>query len=362
MLARLEQNLLRISGFKPYIGPRISRWKRNYFITLDRLGLLKPWYFVQWLSTYSCNLACPFCEASAGQARSDELCGDEIKRLIIDEMVRMKCNRLLISGGEPLMRADLMDIMDYANRRHIRLGLVSNGYRVEEYWEDLKKMTYFQYFTSLDGPEELHNQIRGKQDAYQKMIRGLERFTQIGVPSRLINTVVFPGNLRFLPDMLKIIKDLSISLWILTPVSRVGRAESGQSFSLNREEIQELLAFIRSHHHEIQIDLAESHSYLWSSEKIQSMRPFFCRAGLTRCSIMPAGEVLPCHQVYDLRYSEGNIREVPLSVIWKKGFRNLRHQPHRTVCDGCAFLPTCQTGCWAEMEKQGNCLKNELSL
>ena len=106
------------------------------------------------------------------------------------------------------------------------------------------------------------------------------------------------------------------------------------------------------------IDFGESHAYLGCFLGNPIGRPFFCGAGLTRCSVMPDGEVLGCQQVYDRSLSEGNIRNKPFPQIWKEGFSRFRKRDFPVICRGCAHLSGCQAGCWAEMEKQGVCLKS----
>ena len=73
----------------------------------------------------------------------------------------MKVRRLILSGGEPLMRPDLCEIMEYANQCNIRLGLVTNGWFVPEMADRLRRLKFFLYFTSIDGETAFHNKIRG---------------------------------------------------------------------------------------------------------------------------------------------------------------------------------------------------------
>jgi radical SAM protein with 4Fe4S-binding SPASM domain len=108
----------------------------------------------------------------------------------------------------------------------------------------------------------------------------------------------------------------------------------------------------------MRIEFCESRAYLACFDGRSIGKPFFCGAGLTRCSIMPDGEVMGCHQIYDISFSEGNIREKPFSQIWKEGFIRFRRDEFPLPCQSCAWRDQCQGGCWAEMEKQGSCLKS----
>jgi len=108
------------------------------------------------------------------------------------------------------------------------------------------------------------------------------------------------------------------------------------------------------------VELAESHSYLNCLVGCPRERPFFCGAGLTRCAVMPNGDVLPCGQAYSTALPEGNIRNTPLSSIWKRGFVEFRRYTKPPDCQDCECWNACQGGCWAERMIRGTCLKGVL--
>jgi len=99
--------------------------KRAVCMVLHRCGALKPVSFVQWLATNRCNFRCSFCEASAGDALPDELSTAEAEALI-DEIAAMGA-RLVISGGEPLMREDLPRLLQHARQRELSLAWCPMG-------------------------------------------------------------------------------------------------------------------------------------------------------------------------------------------------------------------------------------------
>jgi mycofactocin biosynthetic radical S-adenosylmethionine protein MftC len=359
LVERLTAEIERVPGPGKWLWRHESRLKRNYCLVLHKLGLLKPATFVQWLSTYQCNFSCPFCEASAGRKGVDELTTREVFALI-DDLSRMGVKRFLISGGEPLQRPDLLQILEYADKRKLSFGLVSNGYGVQEKWPALSKFRYFLYFTSIDGPPEHHEKVRGMQESYARALKALSLFAQIGVPTRMVNTVVTAENLGMLGELLQAITSARATHWHLTPVASVGRAAGQDKYYLTGTYLRELLDFIRQHQRSdgLKVALGESHSYLQYFCGHELGKAHFCGAGLTRCAIMPNGDVLGCQQVYDASFAEGNIRNEPFSRIWKKKFQRFRKPAIPSSCEGCEFLGPCQGGCWAEMETQGRCLKD----
>jgi radical SAM protein with 4Fe4S-binding SPASM domain len=351
-----ERNILNIPGLGGVYRKRAAKLKRSVCLLLNRLGMLKPYSFVQWLVTNRCNGTCPFCESSSGRAHTDELTWEEA-RAFIDDLYKMKVQRLILSGGEPLMRPDIIEIMEYANTCNIMLGLVTNGWHVPEMESRLRHLKFFLYFTSIDGEPAYHDKIRGMENAFGRALEGLTLFARMRVPVRLVNTVVHSENIHQLESLLKIIKNSRATSWRLTPVSKVGRAAGNSRYDLSGEQLRYLISFIREKRKIIQIDFGESHMYLGCFTKHHSGHPFFCGAGLTRCSVMPNGEVMGCHQAYDLSLSEGNIRNKSFPEIWKHGFLRFRKKIFQDSCLECIHFEGCQGGCWAEMEKNRSCLK-----
>ena len=360
MVTQLESAVARLPGLGSLYARRSATIKRGICLLLHSLGLLRPFTFVQWLATYGCNLQCPYCEAAAGRVRMDELTTAEALSFI-DDLHAMGAPRLLISGGEPLVRPDMGELLAQAHRRGLQIGLASNGFLVSELWEELGTHGLFLYFTSLDGTEDEHDRQRGRHGAYARALDGLARFAGRGVPTRIVNTVVHPGNLDLLSQLYPIVRDSGATRWHLSPVSNVGRAEGQSAYALNGEDLRRLLAFVRSRQRlgPLQVDLGESHTYLWLLEKGPVARPFFCGAGLTRCSIMPNGDVLGCQQVYDATFAEGNIRQQPLSYLWRQGFQRFRRSARPDACRACEHWDGCQGGCWAEQQTRVGCLKSD---
>ncbi len=352
----INQTLLKLPIIGEWYYWNSAGLKRRYYLQLARWGRLRPIAFVIWLCTYKCNLHCPYCEASAGDSGIDELSDREAMDMLIDlKLAGVK--RLLISGGEPLMRPGIIPLMHRMTELGIRPGLLSNGVLVESFWPELKKMKLFMYQTSLDGIPSYHDQVRGEAGAYKAAMASLDLAATGGVPIRNINTVVHPGNIDQLGAMLDDVRRSGATAWSLTPVAQVGRAAGGE-FGLDHHQLIRMAEFITQNHALFPVELSESHSYLSCFSQTRLDRPFFCAAGLTRASIMPNGDVLGCNQVYDHSLAEGNIRTSPFSRLWKTGFQRFRSDPPPDLCRSCRFLSACQAGCWAEWNRRGVCMKD----
>jgi len=353
----MEKSLLNTPVLGRLYRKRAAALKGWSCRTLNLFGILKPYTFVQWLATNRCNCSCPYCETSSGEASAGELTLEEVKGLI-DDLHAMGVRRLFISGGEPLMRGDIVPIMEYANRSRVRIGIATNGWHVTEMESFLMERNFFLYFTSLDGMPEYHDEIRGRKNAFVRAMQGLDLFARMKVPVRMINTVVHPGNISQLEKMVHMVKNSRATSWRLSPVSNVGRASGEKGYEISGEQLRYLADFVERRRKDVPVEFGHAHMYLGNFAGHTVGKPFFCGAGLTRCTIMQDGEVVGCHQIFDDKFSEGNIRDKSFPHIWKNGFTRFREKSLADACIGCAYCESCRGGCWAEMEKRGSCLKS----
>jgi len=344
--------------------PFLRNYRLNHYATYkfwgckfkQKLNILKP-DFVQWLATYNCNFNCKHCEAGAGRTGTSELTTDEVLKLVAD-IGEMEVKRILISGGEPLIRKDIFRIVHYILERGMQYGIASNGYLVKEFKEDFSSMKPYLFWTSIDGLERTNDEIRGKKGAFRNCFEALEFFKSIGVKNRIVNTVVFPGNIEELLELKKIIANLdAVTSWKLTPVIPVGRAKENEKMNLTKEQMRYLLDFVKNSRKEINVEIKEDAGYLGCFALSNRSKPFFCGAGLTRCSVMPDGEVLGCQIAYDNRFSEGNVKFKSFKEIWKKGFSRFRNPQFIKVCLDCQYFDSCRGGCWGMRLGNRHCLK-----
>jgi radical SAM protein with 4Fe4S-binding SPASM domain len=352
----LERKAVKIPVLGRLYWKNAASLKRAFCLCLHHFGMLKPFTFVLWLATNRCNFSCPFCELSSGEARPGELSREEAHKLIGD-LSAMGVKRLVVSGGEPLMRQDICEIMAYANSRNLQLGLVTNGWHVPALERTLRTLHFFLYFTSIDGAPEYHDRVRGAKKAFVRALQGLELFAEMRVPARIVNTVVHPENIRQLEGMVEIIRNSAATSWRLTPVCNVGRAEGATGYDLSKAQLSRLVDFIKEHRNAVNVDFGESHTYLWRLAGAAGVKPFFCGAGLTRCSITSEGEVIGCQWI-STSFSEGNLRDRSFPQIWKDGFTRFRKNEFQRGCFDCVHFDGCRGGCWAEMKKRGACLKS----
>ena len=102
---------------------------------------------VLWDITYACNLKCKHCLTSAGDRLKDELSLEEVKE-IIDQIVDMKVFNICFLGGEPLMRNDFLEILEYATKSNIGITFSTNGSLINN--EVIRKLERLKVFSASD--------------------------------------------------------------------------------------------------------------------------------------------------------------------------------------------------------------------
>lgn len=333
-----------------YARYKILNCKFKFFFNMS-----KPEY-VHWVSTYKCNFRCEHCEASAGDKENVSELDTKESCHLISELGYMNIKRIMIGGGEPLIRKDLFVIIRSIMEEGMEYGISSNSYLISNFKEEFIKMSPYLFFTSIDGLEQTNDNIRMK-GAYNKSLQALEFFKSIDVEERVVNTIVIPGNIRELPELKKEILNSDATFWRFSLMIPSGRAKNNNKLYLNDEQIIQLFNFIEDTTKEFNVGLSEDTGYLGCLDlKLREM-PFFCGAGLTRCDIMPDGEVFGCSMGYDNRFSEGNIRHIAFKEIWQKGFKRFRNPELDKECLDCKYIGPCRGGCWGMRLENMHCTK-----
>jgi Fe-coproporphyrin III synthase len=130
-----------------------------------------------------CNAHCRMCDI--GQKKQDSMFyrqsakgGENISVKLLDKLLDEVCAYLPkvdFAGVEPLLNPDILELIDHVKKRRLFLSLTTNGMLLDHYAEKLVESGLDVIFVSVDGPEKIHNAVRGVQGAFQKVIAGLTK-------------------------------------------------------------------------------------------------------------------------------------------------------------------------------------------
>lgn len=286
--------------------------------------------------TNSCNCHCRHCYAAYyNRQNSKELTAGEIKKIIWD-LRRNGCERISFSGGEPLLRKDIGELVDYVNVLGMSAVLNSNGIEVPRHIPTLRKLDSL--VISLDGRPEHHNQLRGEQTA-QKALEGIKSALDNGV-CVFVNTVLNKYNLDDVDYMLDLAKKLGFRVEFNLAISNIfGNQDATEQIKPTNQAYLAALKYIahkKSEGAPILFSRAAYESVLntWDDfaleqrldDNFSACGNFECPAGKFFCLIDSDGTLWACPHLIE-KIDSRNVLEVGFASAWQVAGK------HR--CRGC---------------------------
>ncbi|MBI5934401.1 MAG: TIGR04053 family radical SAM/SPASM domain-containing protein [Chloroflexi bacterium] len=196
-------------------------------------------FTIAWEVTRACAYACVHCRADAQHHRDPrELTTDEAKALI-ERLAAFGNNPILIfTGGDPLMRPDVFELIAYANKRELRCSLTptATALPTRERLEKARDAGIKRVALSLDAPRsEIHDEFRKVQGSWQRTMDTLHRAHDVGM-SVQVNTTVAKHNVDILHEMVPFIQEVGAVQWSVFFLVPTGRAMREQMVSAAQHE------------------------------------------------------------------------------------------------------------------------------
>ena len=145
---------------------------------------------VVWNVTRACNLECIHCYAHALERSREREIDTRQALALIDDLAQFGVPVILFSGGEPLMRRDLIELASYAVQKGMRAVISTNGTLItKDMAKKLKEVGLSYVGVSVDGLEEIHDRFRGKKGAFRDAIAGIRNSQEAGLKVGLRFTI-----------------------------------------------------------------------------------------------------------------------------------------------------------------------------
>jgi 12,18-didecarboxysiroheme deacetylase len=145
---------------------------------------------VVWNVTQACNLNCLHCYAHANKQGHKRELSNKQALTMIDDLAEFGVPVILFSGGEPLMRRDLLGLISYAGDKGMRAVISTNGTLItKEKAKALKEVDLSYVGISLDGMEEINDRFRGKKGAFKDAMEGIKNCQDVGLKVGLRFTI-----------------------------------------------------------------------------------------------------------------------------------------------------------------------------
>ena len=300
-----------------------------------------------WELTYACNLACVHCLSSSGRRDPRELTTAEAKG-VIDELERMGVFYVNIGGGEPTVRRDFWELVEYAVAHRVGVKFSTNGSRItEERARWLAAADYVDVQVSLDGATpEVNDRVRGA-GSYATAITALENLHAAGMVQPKLSVVMTRENVSQL-DAFEAIADRYGAQLRITRLRPSGRgADVWDELHPTAEQQVELYHWL--HARDEKVLTGDSFFHLAPlGEGLPGLN--LCGAGRVVCLIDPVGDVYACPFAIHDAFLAGNVREPGgFAHVWRESrlFRELREPDGGGACASCQFYDSCRGGCMA---------------
>ena len=296
-----------------------------------------------WECTLTCNAKCKHCGSSAEKRKYEgELTTEEIKAAFKQIANDMDASKILINvtGGEPLVRQDLCEVMEYAtNELGFRWGMTTNGILLnDENIEKLKKANMETISISIDGLEETHDRFRGVPGSYKTIINNIKKLKEADFVKHLqVTTVFHKENINELNELYNVMLGLRLDSWRLVSMDPIGRANENNDLLLNGKEIRQLLDFIKSKKNDRKLELTYGCPGFLGLDYEKEVRKhyFYCRTGINVASILYNGDLFVCPNVPRKKeFIQGNIRTDNFKEVWDNKYKIFRDK-NRTSCEEC---------------------------
>ena len=300
-----------------------------------------------WELTYACNLACVHCLSSSGRRDPRELTTDECKA-VIDELQRLQVFYVNIGGGEPTVRRDFWELVDYATAHQVGVKFSTNGSRITpEIAARLAASDYVDVQVSIDGATaDVNDRVRGP-GSYDTALRAMGNLAAAGFRGFKLSVVVTRENAGQL-DAFKAIADEHGAQLRLTRLRPSGRgADVWDELHPTAAQQREVYDWLLAHGEDVLTGDSFFHLSAYG-EALPGLN--LCGAGRVVCLIDPVGDVYACPFAIHTEFLAGNVRDTGgFTGVWRDSelFLRLRRPQAAGACGSCSFYDSCRGGCMA---------------
>ena len=313
------------------------------------LQQLHPLQQLFWESTLRCNVHCLHCgsDCSSSEVTPDMPAGDFLH--VLDKSVTPHVDPhkvlIIISGGEPLMRADLAQVGKALKQRGYPWGMVTNGLALtEKRFKELMASGLRSMAISFDGMKDNHNWMRQHPLAFDGATRAIKLAAATPSLTWDVVTCVNQRTISQLDEMREYLWSIGVRNWRLITIDPMGRAAENPELILTPEQHRHVLEYIRAKRKEGLHVSYSCEGFMPDYEMEVRDHLFHCAAGISIASILIDGSISACTSVRG-KYYQGNIYKDDFWEVWENGFEPYRNRKWMKLlepCNNCKLFRYCE--------------------
>jgi radical SAM protein with 4Fe4S-binding SPASM domain len=318
-----------------------------------------PFHSIYLEITGRCNLNCLYCIVDAGSHHSNQLRTHEIFDLI-DQVRQLGGENVVVSGGEPLLREDIIDILGYATDAKLRVKLSTNGMLIDEQIAEKLAKLGIHVQISLDGfTKKPHDQLRGHR-SHERTLLGLEKLRACGINKNIgLSMTVTQLNLFDILPVIRLAERWGVPKVNINPISNQGRAmDKWRTLKLSDEQKKWMHDVTYEASVRLQGRMAIQNDVCNRTIRMltdRTLPPNGCDVGKFPV-IDWNGNVYPCQGLTQSKYCIGNVRKQKLKEILEgnhlETIRSLISNRVNKIpkCTKCVWRYFCGGGCLGDSE------------
>lgn len=305
----------------------------KYHLTKRRFPLL-----VVLSVTNRCNLRCIYCFGQYGEREVNDFATEELLN-IIDELSQMGTKIVSISGGEPLLRDDIGEIIKAVKRKKMICLMNTNGLLIERHFASLRELDTI--CIGFDGNEVENDLNRGK-GSFKRIIEGIKIAKELNIPVHTV-CVITKNNINCVEYIINLAKEMGFSVEFNFPCGLLSEISSDYYIGKNEDYQNAILKIIEYKKNSNPI-LFSKKSYEFVLAWLKRFdRPIFfdfvpknlnyvpCYSGKLECFIDADGFLYPCYQLIG-RYPTKNIKEIGFRKAWEELDRDIDCKACFSLC------------------------------
>jgi radical SAM protein with 4Fe4S-binding SPASM domain len=335
-------------------------WKQN----INNLILEHPLQIISWEATRRCNLKCVHCGSPSEIVNlKEELGTDEIItafKQIADDFDMTRFRHINITGGEPFVRSDLLDILKSISKYSFyrNIDIQTNGlYIAENPWilPELKKYGVTGLGISIDGLKETHDAFRKKKGGFDLAFNAAKLAVETGLVVT-VSVVVHSKNITEIEPLYELVKsNIKPRVFRLMFLDPIGRTDVDSEYLLNMTEKKWVIHFLQEKYAEScerygdkDIMMVELGCGGWFGKELEgTFRPFIfhCIAGINNLGILYDGKLASCSNI-PREFVEGDLRTENIRTVWETRYQRYRNRDwlRKERCENCEDWEYCHGG------------------
>ncbi len=350
-----------------------DEWRMN----VEALIKKHPLQIISWEATRQCNLHCAHCGSpSEDSDHTQELTTEEIIgafEQIAHDFNMSKFRHINITGGEPFVRSDLLDVLEkishytfYRNTDIQTNGIfIANNPKV---LDELKKVGVTGIGVSIDGFEKTHDEFRCLEGAFLKSVKAARLAVEKGYVVT-VSIVANSKNVLEIPDFFEFVKkEIRPRVFRIMTIDPIGRVDFDSEYMLSAEQLRDVITFLKNEYHKSAPMYSDTSTTMvelgcggWFGKELEGMfRPmiFHCIAGINNLGILFDGKLASCSNI-SRDFIEGDLRTDSIKDVWENRYHKYRNFDWKKVgkCIECDQWDYCHGGPMHKRRKDGSMIE-----